>query len=121
MDTILKPAQKRIVIAALTLISVVNVISASGLSSISNSVQHPIGPSYVSVYIIGKEAALSVVPVQRVTSNAFLDTGQRVSVYLRNDYCSADGWTAPKLTLLIIAFSILFYLYAGRKRTGMQS
>jgi len=71
-------------------------------------VQHGVGTPTVAVYVSDHDPSIPTVPVVNPGNN-FSETGQRVSVYLRNDYQDGEIRFAPRLTLvLLLGFGILF-------------
>jgi hypothetical protein len=74
-------------------------------------VQHPVGSEAVSVYPVEHTDRASSSPSVAVTdpSKNFSPTGERVMVYIRNDYRADDIKRIPYLTIwLLIGFTALF-------------
>lgn len=73
-------------------------------------VQHAVGSELVSVYVPHSDSSTVTVPVTD-SANNFSETGQRVSVYLRNGYRDDEIQFAPRLTLaLLVGFGSLYVI-----------
>ena len=71
-------------------------------------VQHVVNSPTVAVYVSDPDPSIPTVPVINPGNN-FSETGQRVSVSLRNDYHENEIQFAPRLTLsLLMGFGLLF-------------
>lgn len=90
--------------------------------------QHAVGPDIVSVYLSAPDYSVPLVSVRQGASanpnESLAETGQRVSVYLRNNYREKEIYYAPRLTLWIIlgfgtGFCIINWM-TGRKPTTSQ-
>ena len=109
--------QKRILTVATVLVVIVNAWYALGVRFFSPGVQHEVGPADVSVYI-PTEGGL-VTKVESAGSHGFTDTGQRVAVYLRNNYCGKESEFGPsRMTLMIVAMARLLWLLVGKLVPG---
>jgi hypothetical protein len=89
----------------IVLILAVNTIGA--LPRIYKGVQHPIGPETVSVYSPRGEGHEILTPVE---DTGFVDTGERVRVYIRNWYKDDMITFYPRWTLLIALCMAIIHL-----------
>lgn len=109
--------QRRILTVATILIVIVNGWYALGIRFLSPGVQHEVGPADVSVYVPTERSV--VTKVESTGMHGFADTGQRVAVYLRNDYCGKETEFGPsRTTLLIVVFARLLWLLVGKLVPG---
>lgn len=109
--------QKRILTVAIVLIVVVNAWYGLGVRFLSNSIQHEVGPAEVSVYVPTEGSV--VTKVESTGIHGFADTGQRVAVYLHNDYCGTESEFGPsRTTLLIVVIARLLWLLVGKMVPG---
>ena len=70
----------------------------------------PVGSPTVKVHVPASDSAALTVPVIEPT-DGFRETGQRVSVYLRNGYRDDEIQFAPRLTLsLLLGFGVLYVI-----------
>jgi hypothetical protein len=111
----LNTRQAKIVRVAAVLIFFLNAFYAAGLNYITNSVQHDIGRSVVSVFEPHSDSQALVVPIQRTPS--FDETGKSVSVYLKNGYCAGEGFARPTVILLLF-FGTLYFLAGVQRPRG---
>lgn len=108
--------QRRILTISIVLIVLVNTWYAMGVRFLSPGVQHVVGPAEVSVYLPTGGGALTDV---LDSSHDFAKTGQRVAVYLRNDYCGRESEYGPsRITLLIVVIARLLWLLVGKLVPG---
>ena len=71
---------------------------------------HPVGSPTVKVHVPASDSEALTVPVIN-RSDDFRETGQRVTVYLRNGYRDDEIQFAPRLTLsLLLGFGILYVI-----------
>ena len=71
-------------------------------------VQRPVGSEIVSVYVPNSDSSAVTVAITNPRNN-FADTGQRVAVYLRNNYRPVEIPHAPRLTIaLLLCFAIIY-------------
>lgn len=109
--------QKRILTVAIVLVVIVNAWYALGVRFFSPGVQHEVGPADVSVYVPTERDVLT--KVERTGSHGFTDTGQRVAVYLRNNYCGKESEFGPsRTTLMIVVIARLLWLLVGKLVPG---
>lgn len=102
----MKKAQTATLLVACIAILAVNLPYA--LPSFYKGAQQPVGSQLVAVYVPDPDSSALTVPVTN-PRNGFSETGQRVSVYLRNDYRDDEIQLAPRLTLaLVLGFSFLY-------------
>lgn len=108
--------QQRILTISIVLIVLVNTWYAVGIRFLSPGVQHEVGPAEVSVYVpTGSGVLTDVVD----SSHDFAKIGQRVEVYLRNDYCGRESEFGPsRTTLLIVVIARLLWLFVGKLVPG---
>ena len=117
---VLGQIQKRILAVSIVLIVLVNGWYALGIRFFSNSFQHEVGPADVSVYVPTQHSV--VTKVEAIGGHAFVDTGQRVAVFLRNDYCGKESEFGPsRSTLLIVVTAYLMWLLVGKLIPGEDS
>ncbi len=119
--------QKTNLIVAAILILGVNVVGASPKKYINPAMykgeQHSVGADIVSVYLPTPDSKNAIpIPVQTFAASSvgFVDTGQRVSVYLRNGYKDDLIAYYPRATLIITAVAGAGHLLLGfflRRRT----
>ena len=76
-------------------------------------VQHDVGSKTVSVYVFDSDLHALSVPVIDPNKN-FAETGQRVSVFLRNNYRDDEIQHPPRLTLAILLGFTIFYVIITR-------
>ncbi len=71
----------------------------------------PVGEDVVSVYTPGGSDGEPTVPVVRLEGGGFKDTGERVRVFLRNDYrWDGDAQWYPRATLCILTVMLVVAL-----------
>ena len=111
--------QNCILICGVILIGWINI--SPGL--IYKGLAHAVGPDVVQVYepsALGGDPAIPVVHV----GNPNTDTGQRVVVYIRNDYREDEIQSAPRRTLKLLGFLVVIYFLVSlagtlaRRRTA---
>lgn len=109
--------QKRILTIATILVVTVNVWYGLGIRFLSNSIQHEVGPAEVSVYVPTEGNV--VTKVESTGIHGISDTGQKVTVYLHNDYCGKESEFGPsRTTLLIVVIAMLLWLLVGKLVPG---
>ena len=113
-------AQRIVLRGGLSAVVLVNLFYASGINYVSNGVQHVVASDVVSVYTPSESSTTATVPVQTLAGKPpdvhFAATGQRVAVYLRNNYCASEGSARPTLMLLAVAW--LLFWFAGRSKAN---
>lgn len=109
--------RKRILPVATVLIVIVNAWYGLGVRFLSNSFQHEVGPAEVSVYLPTEGSVIT--NVESIRGRGFVDTGQRVAVYLHNDYCGRESEFGPsRTTLLIVGIAMLLWFLVGKLAPG---
>ena len=96
--------QNSILICGVILIWWVN--NSPGL--IYKGLMHAIGPEVVTVYEPSSLGGDPTIPVVHV-GDPNTDTGQRVVVYIRNDYRDDEIQSAPRRTLKLLGFLVVIY------------
>lgn len=105
-------AQIAVLLTAAVAVGCVNLLAV--IPYFHKGVQHPVGSDAVSVYLPRADSSVPTVPIMQTPTNsneAFTDTGQRVTVYLRNSYHEAEMRRYPKMTLsLFLVFGIIYFI-----------
>ena len=77
-------------------------------------IEHPVGAGALRVYQASANDHDFELPVWREEAvEGTVDTGERVQVWLRSDYRDPHLLTKPNLTLLVIGFFVLLYLFVS--------
>jgi hypothetical protein len=112
--------QKANLVFAAVLVLGINVVGASP-RKYTNPImykreQHSVGPGIVSVYLPTPDVKDAIqTPVQTIAEPeaGFLDTGQRVCVYLRTGYKDDLITYYPRATLLVVVAAGAIHLLLG--------
>ena len=86
--------------------------AVGSLPAIPHGVQHEVGPETVSVYTSKGEPHEILTPVEThdASERGFIDTGQKVQVYVRNDYNLDLSQYYPRWTFVITLCMVAIHL-----------